>query len=429
MKRVAIVAAHFPPSNLTNVHRARLWGRFLPEFGWQPVVVTAHWDYYEEKLDWDLAKLVPSDLQVVRTRAFPTKPFRIIGDLGVRALWWHYRALCALARNGGLDFVHITIPSNFSALLGRLVHAATGLPYGIDYNDPWVHRWPGTEKRFSRAWVSCKLGEWLEPWAVRRARLITGVAPLYFEDVLLRNPALRGRVVTAAMPHGACEEDFQQVRSSKRKLFLFDSEDGCFHFLYAGALLPKGRAVLQRLLKGLAHLVRSRREVADRIRMHFVGTGRALEDPKGFNVMPYVEQLGLQSHVDEHPHRIAYVDVLNHLCSASGILVLGSTEKHYTPSKIFQAALSKRPIFAMLHRDSTAVDLIRRGRVGTVLTLTEAALPGIEEVAAAIERFVTGSEYAQERVAWSVFDETSARESARALADAMNQVVAEAHDR
>ena len=424
VKRVALVAAHFPPSNLTNVHRARLWGRFLREFGWQPVVVTTHWDYYEEELDWDLVQLVPRDLEVVRTQAFPTRPFRIVGDLGVRALWWHYRALCLLARDGGLDFVHITIPSNFSALLGRLVHRATGVAYGIDYNDPWVHRWPGTEKIFSRAWLSCKLGDWLEPWALRDARLITGVAPLYYEDVLARNPALRARAVTAAMPHGACEEDFSQVRGAARKLFLFEPGDGRFHILYAGALLPNAHVVLQRLLEGIAHLAKARPGVAGRVRLHFVGTGRSPGDPQGFNVMPYVERLGLQTHVDEHPHRIAYIDVLNHLCHASGILVLGSTEKHYTPSKVFQAALARRPVFALLHRDSTAVDMIRRSRVGTVLTLAEGALPAIEETAVALERFVTGNGYAPERVDWRVFEETSARQSACALADAMNRALA-----
>ena len=121
------------------------------------------------------------------------------------------------------------------------------------------------------------------------------------------------------------------------------------------------------------------------------------------------------------PHRIAYVDVLNHLSHASGVLVLGSTEKHYTPSKVFQAALARHPILALLHRDSTAVDMIRRGKTGTVLTLTEEVLPGTDEVAAALERFVTANGYTADGVDWSVFEETSARQSARLLADAMDR--------
>src|SRR5436305_15253655 len=153
-RRVALVAAHFPPSNFAAVHRARLWAQYLPEFGWTPTVVTTHWKYYEERLDPDLEMLVPRDLRVIRTRALPTRPVRLVGDIGVRGFWWHYRALRKLAVAREIDFVHITIPSNFSGPLGRLLFRSHGIPYGIDYIDPWVHRWPGVEIPFSRAWAS-----------------------------------------------------------------------------------------------------------------------------------------------------------------------------------------------------------------------------------------------------------------------------------
>jgi len=77
--------------------------------------------------------------------------------------------------------------------------------------------------------------------------------------------------------------------------------------------------------------------------------------------------------VDEHPHRIGYVDTLNHLGQCGAVLVLGSTERHYTPSKVFQAILSKRPVFALLHAESTAVGMIEQAGAGKVLPLTEFA--------------------------------------------------------
>ncbi len=46
-----------------------------------------------------------------------------------------------------------------------------------------MHVWPGVEKTFSKAWMSWNLSNWLEPWAVKNAALITGVAPLYYEPV------------------------------------------------------------------------------------------------------------------------------------------------------------------------------------------------------------------------------------------------------
>ena len=58
MRRVALVSGHFAPSNLVGAHRARLWSRYLPEFGWEPIVVTGDPAHYEERPDPDLERLV-----------------------------------------------------------------------------------------------------------------------------------------------------------------------------------------------------------------------------------------------------------------------------------------------------------------------------------------------------------------------------------
>src|SRR5262245_54837878 len=109
-KRMAIVAGHFPPSNLASVHRSRLWAQHLSEFGWEPIVVTTDWKHYEENLDPALLALVGPELRVIRTNAIPVKPIRLIGDIGLRALYWHFKALDALIVRKEIDFLHITIP-------------------------------------------------------------------------------------------------------------------------------------------------------------------------------------------------------------------------------------------------------------------------------------------------------------------------------
>ncbi|HUF49050.1 MAG TPA: hypothetical protein VMM93_14635 [Vicinamibacterales bacterium] len=424
MKRVALVAGHFTPGNLASVHRARLWARHLGEFGWEPTIVTTHYRHYEEPPDWDLDALVARDLRVIRTRALPLGPVRLIGDIGLRALPFHHRALARLARQGEMDFLHITIPSNYAALLGRLIHGRYGVPYGIDYIDPWVGEWPGTDVRFSRMWASAQLARRLEPWAVRDAALITGVAPLYYEDVLARNPHLRTQAVTAAMPYGGSALDFSMVEAQNRPTTLFDATDGNVHIVYAGAMLPRAYAVLERLFEAV-RLARSRYpELAARLRMHFVGTGKSPTDPHGHNVLPYVERFGLGQVVFEHPARVPYVDVLNHLRQSSGVLVLGSTERHYTPSKAFQAVLSRKPVFAVLHDASTAAAFLRDAHAGTVTTFDEGRLPPVEALADALEVFVLRPDYAPDRVNWAVCEAHSARASAKALAAALDEVLA-----
>ena len=146
-RRVALVSGHFAPSNLVGAHRARLWSRYLPEFGWEPIVVTGDPAHYEERPDPDLERLVAPGLRVIHAPTLPTRPIRLVGDIGVRAFWGCYRVLAELAARREIDFVLVTIPSNFLAPVGRLIHRRYGVPFGIDYQDPWVNRWPGVECR------------------------------------------------------------------------------------------------------------------------------------------------------------------------------------------------------------------------------------------------------------------------------------------
>ncbi len=419
-RHVALVSGHFAPSNLVGAHRARLWSRYLPEFGWEPIVVTGDPERYEERPDPDLERLVAPGLRIIRVPTMSTRPIRLVGDIGVRAFWGCYRALATLAAAREIDFVLVTIPSNFLAPVGRLIYRRYGVPYGIDYQDPWVNRWPGVDKPFSRAWGSYRLANWLEPWAVRDAALITGMAPGYVAGMLERNPAVANKAVLAYMPMGSAPEDFDPVRGLHRAPFLFEPGDGRFHMIYAGALLPAGFVVLDAFLSGLRALRESAPEVAARLRVHFVGTGTSPDDPQGHQVLPRARRAGVGEMVSEHPHRIGYVDTLNHLMQSDAVLVLGSTEPHYTPSKVFQAMLSRRPVFAMLHEESTAVDMIRSAHAGWVTTLTEEALPEPATVATALRSFIERPGFDAAVVDRTAFEAYSARESTRALAEALD---------
>jgi hypothetical protein len=421
-RRVALVSGHFFPSNLVGAQRARLWAQYLPEFGWEPIVVAGDPKQYEERPDPELMRLLGPKLRVVHAATWSTRPVRLVGDIGVRAFWGCYRALSVLAADREIDFIHVVIPSNFLGPVGRLVHRRYGVPYGIDYVDPWVNKWPGVERLFSRAWGSYRLAHWLEPWAVREAALITGVAPGYVSGMLERNPEVAKNAELAYMPFGIAPEDFAPVRSMHRAPFLFDPSDGCFHMIYGGALLPAGLVVLDAFLSGLRVLRETAPDLAKRLRVHFTGTGTSPDDPAGFQVMPRARRLGVEEMVRENPPRIGYVDMLNHLMQSSAVLVLGSTEPHYSPSKVFQGMLSRRPVFALLHEQSTAVAMVRAAHAGRVTTLTEERLPAPEIIAAALRAFIEESAtFDPERVDRSGFEAFSARHSTRLLAEALDR--------
>jgi hypothetical protein len=422
MKQVVIVAPHFPPSNLAAVHRSRLFAMHLPKFGWQVRVLSVAPQYYEEPLDLELEQLVPPWLKVVRTRALPTRPIRLVGDIGVRALWWHYRELGRLIRNEHIDLVYIPIPSNYSAILGPIIYRRYGVPYAIDYIDPWVHPWAGCEVRLSKAWWAFQLGRMLEPMVLRHVRLITAVAPGYYEGALQRSAWLDPSCCVA-MPYGAEEADFHFLDEYPRPPTLFDPGDGNRHIVYAGAMLPRAYSTLEAVLQALQCALEQDCDYTSRLRLHFIGTGSVPSDPSSYTVRPWAERFGLADLVREHPARVPYLDVLNHLKHAHGVLILGSSEPHYTASKVFQAVLSRRPVIGLLHAQSTAAAILQEAHAGPVITFDEAqpVRVRVREIAQVFLDVVRDhSDYSPEQVNWKAFQAYSAEAMAHKLATAFD---------
>jgi hypothetical protein len=189
-------------------------------------------------------------------------------------------------------------------------------------------------------------------------------------------------------------------------------------------MLPRAYPVLERLFEGLVLLRQRHPGLAAEFHLHFIGTGKSPEDPEGHNIRPSIERHGLQDCVGEYPRRLPYLDVVSHLHAASGVLVLGSTEPHYSPSKIFQSVSSRRPVMALLHEESTAVPVLQEANAGPVLTLTEHELPTVGTVADQLERFIYRNRYSEAQVRWEALEQYSARGSARTLAAAFDTAFA-----
>jgi hypothetical protein len=139
------------------------------------------------------------------------------------------------------------------------------------------------------------------------------------------------------------------------------------------------------------------------------------------------EKYGLWgSVIFEYPQRIPYLDVLVHLDAADGVFILGSTEPHYTPSKVYQGVLSGKPILAVLHRESTAVAVIRSANTGVVLDFDgEAEVQRVgEEFIGIFEQFMTYlRNFDPQQVNTGAFEPYSARSVTGALAALLDKCV------
>jgi glycosyltransferase involved in cell wall biosynthesis len=368
MRRVLMISPHFPPDSTAGTHRARLLAPHLAEHGWEPTVLTVDPRDYEGALDPALAASVPGSLRVVRARAWPaalTRPLGI-GDLGLRAfegLWREASRLLAVDR---VDALFITIYPAYPALLGPLLKKRFGVPFVLDYQDPWVGEWglsvgggpSGGADLKSRA--SRFLATRLEPLALRSADAVTAVSRATYEQAIART---RGAApaATAELPIGWDESDFAFLRARPASApRVMPAGDGLVHIAYVGTLLPTGIDTLRAFYAGLARLRERDAATAARVRVHFFGTSNQRSADALPRARPIARDFGLEAVVTEQPARLDYFDALQALADATAVLLLGSREPHYTPSKVFPAMLSGRPLLAMYHVESTATDLLRR---------------------------------------------------------------------
>lgn len=421
LRRILIITPHYPPSNLAAVHRSRLFAQHLPSFGWDPIILTVDERDYEESLDWNLHALLPKNQRIEKVRAFPVTKPRLVGDIGLRAFFQLHKRALELVKSEHIDFVYIPIPSFYAALIGTYLNRKTGVKFGIDYIDPWVHRFPGSNKVFSRHWFSMHIAKFLEPKAVRSASLITGVADDYYQGVIDRNTNLKESSVFASMPYGGELEDHESLKDLNVEPYLFRKNDK-FQVVYAGAMLPNAYGPLESIFKAIA----ASRNKFSNIEFHFIGTGYLSNDPNSYNIKPLAEKYGFwNSIIFEYPKRIPYLDVLVHLGIADAVFILGSTEPHYTPSKTYQGVLSKKPIFAVLHENSSAATVLKETNAGQSLCFNgEIDLRKIEHdfdsAFMEFQRFTM--EFNHSQVNHDLFEEYSAKSVTKKLAHALNSV-------
>lgn len=254
--RVLFVAFHFPPIGGGGVQRNAKFARYLPDFGYEPVIVTGpgrsvdRWAPEDETLLGEL----PAELEVHRVTgdeppqldsfgiAAAAERFLMRTPQAVR--FWLDGAL-AVGREVGRDTELIyasLIPYTTAAAAAELARQL-GKPWVADLQDPWV---------FDEMW--------LYPSALHRARdrrlmrrLLSSAAaivmntPESVKRVVDAFPELRSRPVVS-IPNGFDGADFRGSVPTRT--------DGKFRIVHAGylhtdvGLRLRRRRTLRRLLGG-----------------------------------------------------------------------------------------------------------------------------------------------------------------------------------
>jgi glycosyltransferase involved in cell wall biosynthesis len=355
LRRVLFLAYYFPPLGGGGVQRSLKFVRYLPDHGYEPVVVTGPGrQRTEAPVDESLG--LPPALEVRRVAGVEPHESRMrhwAGRLFVVPFpfsrWWPEAAVPA-ARGAEVDLIFATMsPFESGAAAARLA-AESGKPWVADLRDPWaLDEWRTYPTALHRRLELRRMERTL-----RSAAAIVMNTPEAAAALRAALPGLAG-VPIVSIPNGFDAEDFAGPEPSV---------NGAFRIVHAGwSHVEGGRrhrrtaalyAALGGSVRGLDILPRSHvylLEALERlalpgVELHLVGqasndTGSPIVHARGY--MPHSDAVDLMRGAD-----LLFLPMHD--------LPLG-TRSRIVPGKTYEYLASGRPILAAVP-DGDARDLL-----------------------------------------------------------------------
>lgn len=257
--------------------------------------------------------------------------------------------------------------------LGPILRKRFGVPYLLDFQDPWLNDYygragspapPGGRVKYG---VARLLAHIFEPYVLRHAAAAVSVSPEYPEILKKRYPALNKNNFFV-LPFGAAKEDFSLLAKFGVKQRVFDPHDGRTHWVYVGRGGGDMTFALRSFFMAL-HQARASHPVKyNNVSLHFIGTDYTPGMSGKKTIEPVAAECGVGDMVMEIPGRITYFEALKCLQDADVLIVPGSNDPGYTASKIYPYILAQKPLLAIFHEQSSVVDVIHSTRAGVVVT-------------------------------------------------------------
>jgi hypothetical protein len=425
MRNLLIVSPHFPPVDLPDMHRVRVSLPYFREFGWQATVLSVAPNFVEAPHEPQFLDRLPADSTIVRTAALPARWTRKagLGNLGLRAFPFLYSAGSRFLMHHPFDLVYFSTTVFTAVPLGRMWKRRFGVPFVVDMQDPWVndyyHRHPEVRKP-PKYGLSSRMHRMLEPWSVPSAAGLIAVSAAYIDSLAERYPALQ-RKPAMVLPFAAAPQDFEGLTQPRPNRF-FDPADGKIHAVYTGRGGQDLWTALRLLFSALQIGLRESPELFGRLRLHFIGTDYAPANTARKSIQPLAEQMGVASSVREHPQRVPYFGALQFLRDAHMLLLPGSDDPQYTPSKLYPYILARKPLLAVLHESSGACQVVRSTNAGRLVTFGREASSAAELYAA--WREMLGHLSVPPPTDWQAFEKFTARHMTRRQCEFFDRVIA-----
>lgn len=361
MKKIFIIAPHFPPSALPPSQRVRLMVKHLKRLGWYPHVFTTEPKFREEKEDAWMTELVGNDFDLTIVKSLnqnKTRKFGI-GDLGLRMLPYLLPAIKKAAKKEKPDFILYPVPPWYILLIAPLIKRKTNIPYGIDFIDPWFVGDIPENANFKKR-ISQKIARRFEKKAVLKADIIYSVSE-GINNNLKERYAVENKPLLA-IPYGVEPSDFEiQIERNKTDKIIFR---------YIGAVWNDAYLVLETLLETLSLI-----EKDIPLKIEFFGTSYAGEGLAKPQTNKWIKEFKMENYMIENPLRVPYKKAVELTMSSDIILLFGGMQAYYAASKLMGLIASGKPFIAFLHEESFPANFLKKLNYSFLVTYSQKILP------------------------------------------------------
>lgn len=381
-KRVLIISYYWPPSGGAGVQRWLKFVKFLPQFGWKPVVYTPSNPEFPS-LDPELEKEVPPECEVIkRPIKEPYTTYKKLigakkdekinagflnesgkkGRMEELARWirgnyfipdarkfWikpSVKYLKKYLKENPVDLIISTGPPHSMHLIGLHLKKTLNLPWIADFRDPWTNIDFYKELHLSEK--ADRKHHQLEKAVLENADQVLVIG----KQMAREFGEITSNEKIHVIPNGFDPADFPESDEV--------TPDPYFSLAHIGSFSPARN--VPELWEAIQELSNKLPEFKEVFRLKLIGKVDA-------SVLESIEKHGLTQHLIKHPY-LPHKEVLEHERNSSVLLLSvnnAPNAKGIVTGKVFEYFYAQRPILAIGPEDGDLAELIRETRTGKVV--------------------------------------------------------------
>jgi glycosyltransferase involved in cell wall biosynthesis len=375
MRKVLFISYFWPPSVKASLHWPLKMIKFLPEFGWQPSVLTVEQDTFSGE-DESLLLDINKNVEVIRADSF--EPFNLYKKFTGRkndeqlvasetistvnkslthkiSIWirmnlfvpdarigWYYPAVKKGSAYLDKENIEVLIsigPPHTTHLVGLRLSKKFNIPHIPVFIDPWVDI--VYYKNFKRSKPTLFLDNYFEKKVLQNSKSTVFVTQTMCDDYIRKYEFLKNK--SHVLYWGYDEEDFTGIISVKK-----DNEETILH---AGNIFDYQN------IPGFWNQVKVEINNGRKLKIKFIGTVSP-------GIKQTIESTGLNSYT-EYLGFLPYNEMLKELSKASYLLVC-ATEPRHVPGKLFEYLRTGKPIIAFGNNNQEVKRILDETNAGVI---------------------------------------------------------------